>query len=88
MGKRTETSGFAVIRLAASPTNRAVVAQAFINGELVASGSAADNYLANVISCTTQTLTVPVPKHAKLTIVAPTGGSGVTALWFPNLGFG
>ena len=61
-------SGFAVVRVNASPTHRYVEARGYLNGKLVCSASGADQNVTNVRSTATQSFTLPVPKGAKLKI--------------------
>lgn len=76
-------SGFVVVRLQANPSNRAVAADGYIDGEIVASASAAHNAGDKVISSATQTFTMPVPRGAKWMVKVVTGG-GVEVRWFPH----
>ena len=54
------THGFIVVRIQATRTARQVGADGFVDNELVASASAADNLLDGVISSNRQTFTMPV----------------------------
>ena len=62
-------AGFAIIRVAASPTQRYVEARGYLNGKLICSASGADQNVPNVRSTATQSFTLPIPKGAKLKIV-------------------
>ncbi len=77
------TAGFVVVRLQASPADRTVIAHGFVNNELVASASAADNQVPDVISTATQTFTMPVPRGSRFKIVV-VAGTGVEVRWFPS----
>ena len=72
------TAGFLIVRLTTKntdPASRVVVAQCKVDGVVVASGSAADNFLHDVISSPTQTFTVPI--HGSSTYrVDRVGGNG------------
>ena len=77
-----ETAGFVVVRLQAGPANRTVIAYGYVDDELVASASATDNYLADVISTPTQSFTIPVPKGGRVKIVT-VAGAGAEVRFFP-----
>lgn len=65
-----------VVRLeGAAPHRREVYVKVFLNGTLVANGSAADNHVPGVISTNLDTITVPVPNGSKLRIEKT--GSGI-----------
>ncbi len=76
-----KTYGFVVVRLLADPTERNVVAQGVVDGETVASASAADN-VGSVISTSTQSFTFPVRKGSKWKVDSTFGSSKVEVRWF------
>ncbi|KJV05009.1 hypothetical protein [Methylocucumis oryzae] len=62
---QANVNGFVLVRLAATPEQRRVAAEGMVDGEIVASGSAADNTLESVISSPKQTFTFRVLKGSK-----------------------
>jgi hypothetical protein len=76
-----KTNGFVVVRLLADTTERNVVAQGVVDGETVASASAADN-VGTIISTATQSFTFPVRKGSKWEVDSTFGSSKVEVRWF------
>lgn len=77
-------AGFLIVRLKtnnAGPGNRVVVAQCTVDGVIVASGSAADNYAPDVISSPTQTFTVPVHGSSTYRVDRIAGNGDVEIRW-------
>ena len=70
-----------VVRLLADTTERNVVAQGVVDGETVASASAADN-VGTIISTATQSFTFPVRKGSKWKVDSTFGSSKVEVRWF------
>ena len=66
---RVECASILVVRLEGNgPNMRDVYVRVFLNGTLVANGSAADNSAPNVISTNLDTVTVPIPNGSKVRI--------------------
>lgn len=68
--------GFVIVRLSTSPTGRIAGAACKVDGVVVASGSAADNSLAGVMSSPTQTFTVPVHANSTYRVDQTSGSNG------------
>ena len=78
------TPGFLIIRLIAgnaTDTTRLVVIECTVDDEVVASASAADNYVENVISSATQTITVPVGRGSTYRADRTYGDGKVEMRW-------
>jgi|ERR1041385_1948465 hypothetical protein len=73
--------GFVIVRLFAKVPKRDVTASVLVNGETVASASAADNFVENVISSMTQSMTVPVPGGATIIVKRESGDATIEARW-------
>jgi hypothetical protein len=81
------TAGFVIATIAGSPAKRSAIARLFVTAarpgsptEEVAAASAADNFVAQVISSAFESLTAPVPSHAKWK-VAVDGDADVRVLF-------
>ncbi|MEK8031996.1 hypothetical protein AACH06_14305 [Ideonella sp. DXS29W] len=74
--------GFVVAKLVAGSPWRGVYATGIVDGEPVAEGSAADNYLDGVISTYQDTFTFPVRKFSTWSVASTTGAGGVEVRWF------
>jgi len=83
----TGTAGFVLATIECSPQKRQAIARLFVTGnrpkdtaEQVAAASAADNFVADVISSQQASLSAPVPSHAKWKVVV-TGDADVHVLF-------
>jgi hypothetical protein len=72
----TGTAGFVIATIDGSPQKRSAIARLFVTGsrpkdvaEPIAAASAADNFVADIISTQHASLTAPVPSDAKWKVV-------------------
>jgi hypothetical protein len=85
----TGTAGFVIVSIEASPQKRQASARLFVNGvdskgvaEQIAAASAADNFVADVISSQLASLTAPVTSGVKWKVVV-SGDADVRVLFIP-----
>src|ERR1043165_1643427 len=78
---KTPKFGFVIVRLFAKVPSRDVIASVLVNGETVASASAADNFVENVISSQTQSMTVPAPGGPSVIVKRDAGDATIEARW-------